>query len=101
MFCLRRVLAALRADLGVLAITIVILGIACGPTPNRKRRDASPITDTGGFGGLDETGGSVGTGGFATGGSGTDGPRTVSRGEGTLSGPDHPPPPDPGAGEPH
>jgi quercetin dioxygenase-like cupin family protein len=27
--------------------------------------------------------------------------RVVSRGEGVLSGPDHPPPPDPGAGEPH
>jgi quercetin dioxygenase-like cupin family protein len=27
--------------------------------------------------------------------------RTVSRGEGVLTGPDHPPPPDPEAGEPH
>jgi quercetin dioxygenase-like cupin family protein len=29
------------------------------------------------------------------------GARVVSRGEGTFSGPDHPPPPDPEAGEPH
>ncbi len=29
------------------------------------------------------------------------GARVVSRGLGTLTGPDHPPPPDPGAGEPH
>ena len=29
------------------------------------------------------------------------GGRVVSRGEGTLTGPDHPPPPDPDAGEPH
>ena len=29
------------------------------------------------------------------------GPRVVSRGEGTLAGPGHPPPPDPEAGEPH
>jgi hypothetical protein len=29
------------------------------------------------------------------------GARVVSRGEGTLSGPGHPPPPDPEAGEPH
>src|SRR6185369_11003102 len=67
MSSLRRVHAVLRTDLGVLALTIVILGIACGPTPNRKRRDASPISETGGFGG-DETGGVVGTGGFGTGG---------------------------------
>jgi quercetin dioxygenase-like cupin family protein len=35
------------------------------------------------------------------GGAETGEPRVVSRGEGTLSGPDHPPPPDPEAGEPH
>ena len=29
------------------------------------------------------------------------GTRAVSRGEGVLTGPDHPPPPDPEAGEPH
>jgi quercetin dioxygenase-like cupin family protein len=29
------------------------------------------------------------------------GARVVSRGQGTLTGPDHPPPPDPEAGEPH
>ena len=38
--------------------------------------------------------------GRATGALGP-GPRVVSRGEGTLTGPDHRPPPDPDAGEPH
>src|SRR3954468_6099447 len=81
MVCLRRVPAALRADLGVLALAIVILGIACGPTPNRKRRDASDISETGGTGG-DDTGGNQGTGGLDTGGSGTGGFGTGGSGTG-------------------
>jgi hypothetical protein len=42
--------------------------------------------------------------GILEGGAGTTleaGPRVVSRGEGSLSGPDHAPPHEPGAGEPH
>jgi hypothetical protein len=88
MSCPTRSTSALRADLSVLALTLVFLGIACGPTPNRKRRDASPISDTGGEGGFDDTGGiggfgTGGFGGFGTGGAGTGGTGTGGSGLGS------------------
>jgi len=57
------------------AIALLVGSLACsGPTPNRKRRDASDISQTGGsFGDSGGTGG-FGTGGsFGTGGIGTGG----------------------------
>jgi hypothetical protein len=68
------VLPAARGARGFTAlISVFLLGsVACsGPTPNRKRRDASDISGTGGFGDTGGTGGSFGTGGtFGTGGRG-------------------------------